>query len=218
MIEHFIVASHDARILTENLFKSPVAQSKIPIHTFPGFTNIPDAYNFLDTKGKITCYVHHDVFLPADWIDRVRQAFTKLPSNWGVLGVAGVRLINGKKQSIGHIRDRGREWGSPLRMPAEVDTLDEMLLITKGDITFDRQFEQDFYGADICLQAREQGQRCFAIEAYCYHNSGRPIGGRTESFYKSKILFENKWKAQLPIATTTAMMWPEQTRQDSTAI
>lgn len=207
MIEQFIVASNDAAILVDNLLKSPVAKGPTPIHAFPGFTNIPKAYNYLAQRpGTITCYVHQDVFLPAEFMSNIEVAFERIPDDWGVLGVAGVKFQDGKKQIHGFIKDRGRGWGSPWNLPAEVDTLDEMLLITRGDLLFDEQFDLDFYGADICMQARERGQKCYAISAYCEHNSGRAFGGRTESFYQAQERFREKWRDHLPIATTCTIV------------
>ncbi len=102
--------------------------------------------------------------------------------------------------------DRGRPWGAPVTGFVEVDTLDELILITKGDLKFDEQFEQDFYGSDICMQARAQGKKCYVFKSFCDHNSSRKIGGRTESFYISKERFKQKWKEQLPIATTVGLI------------
>lgn len=205
MINQFVVASHDAEILTKNLLRSPVAKTSIPIHTFPDFRNVPEAYNFLRYQG-ITCYIHHDVFLPETFAADIDRALDRVPDDWAVLGVAGVQLQNGEKIQKGYISDRGRPWGNPWKLPAPVDTLDEMLLITKSDLIFDLQFPLDFYGADICLQARQQGRGVYAINAFCEHNSSRKFGERTPSFYESQEKFARKWEKYLPIATTCAMI------------
>jgi hypothetical protein len=206
MIEfEFVTASHDKSVLSINLLKSPrIRTHGISIQN--GFSNVPEAYNRAAIISPIVVYVHHDVFLPETFDDDLLKALDRLPSNWGVLGVAGVKLVDGKKEIHGHILDRGKEWGSPWKLPAEVDTLDELLLITRGDLKFDENLEQDFYGADICMQARVRGQKCYAINAYCHHNSTRPFGERTESFYKSEQYFREKWKDYLPIATTCSIV------------
>lgn len=180
-----------------------------PIHIQRDFKNVAIAYNKVPIFEDYVIYVHHDVFLPANFMNQVKKAMlmiNRADPDWGVLGVAGVRLINSKKINVGHIRDRGKEWGKALSIPERVDTLDELLLITKGDFKFDENLPQDFYGADICMQAKFQDRKCYAIEAYCHHNSGREFGGRTEGFYSSEKYFANKWYCYKPIATTCSIL------------
>jgi hypothetical protein len=201
----FVTASHNDATLHGQLKRSPIFQ-KYALTEKKGFNNIPEAYNSLGPISDLTCYVHHDVFLPSSFESDLIKSLDRLPGDWGVIGVAGVRLIKGKKQNQGYILDRGNDWGSMWNLPAEVDTLDEMLLITRGDFVFDEQFPLDFYGADICIQAKAQGKKCYAISAYCEHNSTRKFGERTTSFYESQEKFREKWKNYLPIATTCALV------------
>lgn len=206
MIE-FVTASHDDEILNANLLRSHVFMYVKPFIQ-RGYTNVSKAYNDVRLNG-LTCFVHHDVYLPTGFIVDLQlalQRMERIDPEWGVLGVAGVKLVHGKKEIFGHICDRGKNWGAALEQPAAVDTLDEMLLITKGDLQFDEELSQDFYGADICMQAKLQGRKNYVINAYCEHNSGRTLGGRTESFYRSQDHFKNKWKEHLPIATTCALL------------
>lgn len=206
MIE-FVTASHDDKVLGENLLRSD-AFIYVRLYIQSGYDNISKAYNEAKTK-CITVYVHHDVYLPPQFIEDIQTALKQMQSidaNWGVIGVCGVKLIDGKKQIFGNINDRGKEWGAPLPEPTEVDTLDEMLLITHGDFKFDENLPQDFYGSDICMQAKQQGRKNYVVNAYCFHNSSRLLGARTESFYKSQEYFKNKWKEYLPLATTCALL------------
>ena len=204
----FITASHDDKILKANLLKSILfADYKLTIAF--GFNNIPKAYNSIKAKTEIVVYLHHDIFLPPDFFSNLQHAIktvTKLDKNWGVLGVAGVKLINNQRQIFGNINDRGIPFGSAQNLPHEVDTLDELLLITHGDIVFDENLPLHFYGADICMQAKQQGRKCYAINAYCHHNSSLVRGHRSESFYTCMDYFKNKWKHYLPIATTCTIV------------
>lgn len=204
MIE-FIIASHNNEVLQKNIFSS-CGIGNYPVHIQRGFTNVSKAYNSVKTNAQVIIYVHEDVFLPKTFEKDLYKALYLVPDDWAVLGVAGVKLINGKKQNIGYINDRGRLWGKPLDNPVEVDTLDELLLITRGDFVFDEQFPLDFYGADICLQAKAQGRKCYAINAFCEHNSSRVIGGRTPAFYEAEKRFRNKWIDYLPIGTTCSTL------------
>jgi hypothetical protein len=203
----FVTASHDKAMLEAQLMRSPIFKNwEYAVTIIEGYSNIPKAYHAFDRKSKLTCYIHHDVFLPGSFIIDLKKALERVPDDWAVIGVAGVKLVDGKKEFKGYVNDRGKIIGSPWKLPAEVDTLDELLLITRGDLVFDEQLEQDFYGADICMQAKQQGRKCYAINAYCEHNSCRSFGGRTESFYESEKKFREKWKSQLPIATTCSIV------------
>lgn len=201
MIE-FVTASHNRHVLFANLWKSPIFNAH-QLKVAWNYNNIPQAYNLHTNSNNVTCYIHHDVFLPDSFKQDLLKSLEQVPKDWGVLGVAGVRMGRGK-EIHGYILDRSRVWGRPIQEAVEVDTLDELLLITRGDITFDEQFPLDFYGADICLQAKFRGLKSYVINAFCHHNSTRKIGERTPSFYESQRLFALKWEDQLPVVTTCA--------------
>lgn len=201
----FITASNNEEVLQANLLRSPLFKA-YPLTVQRGYTNISKAYNEAEITNSIVVYVHNDVYLPesfySDLMREMEYLYFNKKAYWHVLGVAGVKLTNGKKESFGNILDRGREWKYNTNiLPAEVQTLDEVLLITHGDKKFDENLDLDFYGADICMN-----RKCYAINAYCEHNSTRKIGERTESFYRCEKYFREKWKASLPIATTCSLL------------
>ena len=86
---------------------------------------------------------------------------------------------------IGWVVDRGRMLRDGQELPARVATLDELLLIVKRDsgLRFDPDLGFHLYGADICLQASEQGLAVVALAAQCHHNS-RSVG-LPEAFFAS---------------------------------
>jgi hypothetical protein len=204
----FVTASHNATILDKNLLRSNLfADRKLIVQS--GFDNISKAYNAAPITSNIVVYLHHDIFLPNNFFTQLQQSIntvTKLDKNWGVLGIAGVQLSNDERQIHGNILDRGKHWGCANDLPHEVDTLDELLLITHGDLIFDEQLPLHFYGADICMQAKQEGRKCYAIKAFCHHNSSLVPGYRSESFYECKNYFRNKWRSYLPIATTCTIV------------
>ena len=204
---NFVTASHVEDILQNNLLKSPIFKNKQPIIK-RGYTNVPKAYNDANIKGLINVFIHHDVFLPDTFYLKLYasiEEINKVDPNWGVLGVAGVQRNGNKKDIYGNILDRGIQWGGPELVPHEVDTLDELLLITKGDFVFDENLPSNhFYGGDICLQAKKQGRKNYAIQAYCHHNSLLPQGGRPDNFMECQEYFRKKWIDELPIFTTCA--------------
>ncbi len=218
-----ISASHNTVILSKNLLRSDMCTKYTPVIQ-TGYNNISTAYNEATEspvlrQGLAACetslnntalsyyiYLHHDVFLPSSfeylltlWLEHLKD------EDWGVLGVAGVKLLGRAKANIGYISDRGKAWGTALKKPKEVDTLDELMLITKGDYVFDEELDLHFYGADICMQAKAQGRKNYVIPAFVEHNSGYN-GIRTDDYYRCKTYFAQKWKDYLPIATTTTII------------
>ena len=207
MIE-FVCASHNENILEDNLLKSSIFKHR-KLTVLRGFDNVAKAYNSHKPTSSVVVYVHHDVFLPDNFENSLLAAVFQLHTidkNWGALGSAGVKLEKSVKKNYGYISDRGNIWGSENGLPKEVQTLDELILITKGDLIFDENLPQDFYGADLCMQNQMRGRKNYAIKAFCHHNSGRAVGGRTDEFYKAQDYFENKWKDHKPIVTTCSLL------------
>lgn len=210
---NIICASHNLTIFHKNLYLSLILQ-KNHGNIVTDYKNVSAAYNFAEIQcnqllDEYNVYVHHDVFLPPAFEYELKKAILQINSidpNWGVIGLYGATLENGQRKFYGHVRDRGHNLGTPANLPHEVQTLDELLLITKGDFVFDEQFDLHFYGADICLQSIAQGRKCYAIAAYCHHNSGRNMGVKDNSFYENALKFKNKWKDHLPINTSCVLV------------
>jgi hypothetical protein len=180
-----------------------------------GYTNVSRSYNDAAamSAADLLCFVHQDVFFPEDWLDNFLKAVEELErfdANWGVLGVAGVRM--GKtREWYGNLRHRGRQWGGSDGLPASVQTLDELLLIRKNndDLNFDENIPTNhLYGADICLQAQSRGQKCYAIDAYCHYNSRTrrlPV-----DFHPAADYIKTKWELCLPVVTTCSILTKEE--------
>lgn len=205
MTFEFVCASHDEVILRENLLKG-FPTDKYILNIQRDYTNVAKAYNEINFVGEpdFVVYLHHDLFLSLKFFDDLHstlQTFSK--KDFGVLGCAGV---GPGRKAHGFISDRGKPWGSPFNLPHQVETLDELLIVTRGDYIFDENLPQDFYAADVCMQARQAGKINYAINAFCHHNSGRRIGGRTKEYYIAAEYFKNKWRKYLPISTTTGII------------
>lgn len=202
-----ICASHNDSILSRNLAASTFFN---PCKILKGYSNVPEAYNSANVvNGEINIYAHHDLFLPPAFKAELKQSIEKINSidpNWGILGLYGATIENGQRKFYGYVRDRGNNIGLASNLPHEVQTLDELLLITKGDFVFDEQFDLHFYGADICMQAIKQGRKNYAIAAYCHHNSTLKRGYISQSFKDCKEKFKNKWKDFLPVNTPCTLV------------
>jgi hypothetical protein len=102
--------------------------------------------------------------------------------------------------------DRDRLLRESPMLPAEVDTLDELLLgVRKGaGLAFEPALGFHFYGADACLQARSKGLRVVAVDGLCWHNS-RSVDLPPE-FHASAAAFARKWRGHLPVATSCVVV------------
>jgi hypothetical protein len=157
-------------------------------------------------------FLHQDVLLPPGWDGCVADQLQEAERRFGPIGVAGVygvgeTITSGDlteslaAERIGWVVDRGRVLREGPELPARVATLDELLLIVRRDtpLRFDPTLGFHLYGADICLQAREQGLAVVALAAPCHHNS-RSVG-LPDAFFASAAVFARKWNHRLPVAT-----------------
>lgn len=210
---NLICASHDPIILSKNLASSSFYKNS-SVTVLAGYNNISEAYNSLKEQcnpllDEYNVFAHHDVFLPPVFESELKKAILQINSidpTWGVLGVYGGIVENGQRKFYGHVRDRGHNLGASIGFPHEVQTLDELLLITKGDFVFDEQFDLHFYGADICMQAISRGRKNYSIAAYVHHNSNLKMGFRSDSFRECEQKFKSKWKNFLPINTSCTLV------------
>lgn len=199
-----ICACNDDLVLRKNLLASPFSR-ECQVIIQRGYTNVPLAYNqaLPQAAGDILIFVHQDVFLPITFEDELRHALIDLNGvEWGVIGPAGQSATGG----YGYVLDRGHPWGQNLRLPIEVDTLDElMLIVPRGKFEF--QFDEampnhHLIGTDLCMQARAQHKSRWAILAYCAHNS--KTRGIDPAFWDAADYVMRKWPQFLPIYATVA--------------
>ena len=158
-------------------------------------------------RNEVVVCLHQDVFLPRGWDRRFLQQWQAVQRTLGPVGVAGVygvRCRGGTLRRGGHVVDRERLLREPLPLPHPADTLDELLLAVPRatGLRFDPALGFHFYGADLCLQARQRGLAAVIVDALCFHNS-RSVGVPPE-FWASGERFASKWADQLPLGTSCA--------------
>ena len=90
----------------------------------------------------------------------------------------------------------------PTPLPADVDTVDEMLLVVPRatPLRFEPALGWHLYGADLALQARAAGLRAVVLDVPCYHNSLR--AGLDISYWESEAILASKWVDEGEIVTT----------------
>jgi hypothetical protein len=212
-----VVCVSDDAILKANLVASPDLTGHGSPHEVILIHEAPSASDGLTmglTRAKhdwVVC-MHQDVRLPGGWDRRLAEQLRQAERQFGPIGVAGVYGVGDVIQPVGRteelaaprtgwVIDRGRELRDGPELPARVSTLDGLLLVIRRDsgLRFDPALGFHLYGADICLQAQEQGLAVVAFSALCHHNSQN--AGLTEAFYASARVFARKWSHRLPVAT-----------------
>jgi glycosyltransferase involved in cell wall biosynthesis len=209
----FVIAVNNEEVFRANVLASPIFHGDHP-HEIIVRRNFPAAslaYNDgLDAaRHDLIVFLHQDVYLPCDWVERLRSEIEALEAcgrKWGVLGCFGMAM---EGMPVGHIYSNGlnRELGGP-HPPVPVQSLDEAVLILRksSGLRFDSELPHfHFYGTDICLQAKRCGLESFAISNYCVHNS-LSIRRLPPEFWKCASYLMKKWRDELPIKTCCAVL------------
>jgi hypothetical protein len=150
------------------------------------FQSLPKALNYggSEAKGHYLMFVHQDVeLIGSGWLKRAERMLSSI-DDLGAAGVAGVDF-NGSR--VGFIIDRGRFWGSPIKEPKPVMTLDEQLIIVPRKVFNAMKFYEGFrwhsWAADLCLRIWSSGLKAYVLPLPVSHNSSTlPIreAGRVE--------------------------------------
>jgi hypothetical protein len=213
-----ICAINDEEVLRRCLASSPDIRSAREVILQQGCASAARAYNTGVEKATadLLVLVHQDVYLPEGWLGHLTQAVAVVSAhdpNWGVLGVWGVRS-SGEGAGFLYCGATQRILGHSFEGGAEVETLDEVLLVLRksSGLRFDERLGGfHMYGADICMEARTRSMKCYAIPAFCVHNTSQyamlPL-----QFWQAYLAMRRKWYRRLPIRTTcteiTRWSWP----------
>ncbi len=205
----FAVAVNNRTILNRNFLSSPALGETTGYELLlqENYLSAAKAYNeAIDgSKGELIIFLHQDVYLPTGWLSRLKtcvDALDRQDPNWGVAGCWGVTQ-NG--QGYGHIYSTGvHVLGSRFDDPKPVQTLDEVVLIMRrqSGLRFDEGLPGfHFYGTDLCMAAAALNRRCYAISAFCVHNSNY-LRVLPNEFYEGYRYIKKSWRERLPIHTS----------------
>jgi hypothetical protein len=195
-----ISCTHRMDYFRENLVSSLADSADlveiIAVENVANRYSIPEALNIgmKRAHGDVLIFCHHDIIFPPGWIQGVESQLERIERQdpeWGVCGVMGVGQ-NGRH--VGSIEDphSRRRMGV---LPSVVQSLDEVCLMMRrfSDLSFDESLGgYHLYGADICLQARQKGRKCYAIDAPFKHLSA---GNVDSGFYQVANGLKRKWSA-----------------------
>jgi len=205
----FVIATNRRDVLEQNFLISPCLRSphNHQILIQEGFASASRAYNDAIDKSAndLIVFIHQDVILPETWLADLERALSFLEANdpqWGVIGCYGETLHD---HGRGYVYSSGLGIvGKPFDRPARIQTLDEIVLIIKksSGLRFDDTLPHfHMYGTDICMRAARAGRKCYAISAFCIHNT-QMYPGLPKEFYESCRHVKQVWKDYLPIQTT----------------
>lgn len=212
----FVVCVNDESQFMENLAASPCFLGPDPEELIV-VRGAPSAAEGLAAgiervHNDIVVLVHQDVYLPDGWVTRFFHQWELAEHTFGEIGVAGVYGVSysggapGGTDRFGHVVDRQHLlWESP-KMPASVESLDEVVLAVNRRTTLrlDPALGFHLYGSDLALQARKAGLAAVVLDATCFHNS-RTTEKLPAAFHQSAATFRQKWEMSLPLATPCAV-------------
>ncbi|WP_404435860.1 glycosyltransferase [Microbacterium aerolatum] len=127
-----------------------------------------------EARNDVVVFVHQDVVLHS--LVALEEAAVELLAAPGI-GIMGAVGIDADDRIIGRIRDRIVQIGEPAPRPRDVETLDEVLLMTARQQALDEPISEDpllawhAYGVEYALRMRRAGRRAVARDIPLTHNS-----------------------------------------------
>jgi len=202
-----VAAVNNDTVLRDSLMRSPDMQSVREILVQRSCSSAGEAYNsgMNASASDVIVFAHQDVYFPQGWFGSLARAIAAISArdpDWGVRGVFGISLSGAE---AGHLYSTGlrRVLGCPFEEPLEVSSLDEVVLVVRrsSGLQFDEKLPGfHLYGADICLEARRMGLKCYTISAFCVHNSNG-LDQLPPAYSRAYFYMRDKWRNQLPIRT-----------------
>ena len=188
---HIICPVNDEEVYQNVLCASLQHNRYASLTKVVGASSAAQAFNENIVKhppGEISVLVHQDVFFPPHWTDRMEAIFDNLKFGVaGCVGCGGHQIYSDVYASPTAYLNFNSE-----RLPAKVDSLDELILIFPSDtpIRLDEDLGWHMYGADACVKAKKFGTDALVISNRLVHYSRR-----TEfdpKFHVSAEIFRDK--------------------------
>jgi hypothetical protein len=133
-------------------------------------------------------FVHQDVYLHS--LRALAEAAARLADDASI-GLLGAFGITSSGSAVGRIRDRVLLLGEPAPEPVDVDSLDELLLITLRDLVLREPLAEaadlawHAYGVEYGLRMRSLGLRVCAVDIPLTHNSLTTNLARLDEAYEA---------------------------------
>ncbi|MGI9102778.1 MAG: hypothetical protein ACR2IF_10090 [Terriglobales bacterium] len=154
------------------------------------------------TANDLVVFAHLDTMYPVMWADRFMRKLAELEAAGEPVGVVGCIGITSDGRPAGHVYRHDREFFPVTSLPAEVETLDGLILAIRksSGLRFDTAVPHFFVHAiDLCLQASAMGLKNFALDAPCFHQAKMRQGAITREEFEGLGYLAKKWKHSLPV-------------------
>jgi hypothetical protein len=205
----FAACINDDLQLHHNLLASPCFADGHPheVLLYRGMSSAAEGLNrgIQEASHDIVVLVQQDIYLPSWWPARLVQQWSaaRADGDPALGGPVGVRYREGGRTNVGHAVDRDRLFHTPHALPAEVDGLDELLLVVPRNVEerLDPALGWHLYATDLSLQAHANGHRIVALDIPCHHNS--LLAGLDGGYHHAESVLAAKWPRELPIVTNS---------------
>jgi hypothetical protein len=173
-------------------------------------------------EGEILCFVHEDIeFKTQDWGKNILKIFAE-SRNIGIVGVAGSTLIS--KTPAGwynfYLKDENRFYlwqhgvdnnkditfvniNPKNEKLSRVIAVDGVIMFVRRSVWQEFQFDEDnfkefhYYDIDFSARVAQQYNNYISYDILIEHNS---FGNINESWTNNALIFDRKWKDQLPLS------------------
>jgi hypothetical protein len=208
------------------------------VYAFASVASIGRGYNLLleaaarrdDLEALVIVHPHTKIADPR-FADKARQALGD--PEVGVAGCAGAAQVTGiawweGKVSCGRITQRYNEygggeldayrWTDPERPPADVDTVDGLLLVLSPWAVRNLRFDEGLlYGhgfdLDLCLQVTAAGRKVVTFDAALVEHRSLDLVSDPELWIEGHIAVARKWGERLHGPTGDEAAWRRRARR-----
>jgi GT2 family glycosyltransferase len=214
------------------------AEPDSEIYAFASVATTARGYNLLleaaarrdDLEALVIVHPHTEILDPR-FADKAREALRD--PEVGIAGCAGASHVTGiawweGKVSCGHITQRYNEygggelaayrWTGPERPPAEVDSVDGLVLVLSPWVVRNLRFDEGLlhghgFDLDLCLQARAAGRRVVTFDAELVEHRSLDLYGDPELWIEGHIAVARKWGEWLHEPTDGEAAWRRRARR-----
>jgi len=177
------------------------------------FKSAAEALNYggKKAKGKYIMFVHQDVdSFSISWLEKVEKVLDKIP-NLGIAGVAGKKDETGMITNIKHDNPPRLAGKIQIKIPEEVQTLDECLIMIPQSVFNMLHFDEivcdnwHLYAVDYCLSVKKLGYNAYVIPMFVHH--GSPGSPMSKEYYSTLGKLLKKHKQHYDRIYTTTGNW-----------